>query len=153
MGRPRIYFVVADGQGELFCDGDGKLRVRGATDSAGLARCRYEMPLYSHRNSGQKKIDDDFVDALRGLMSTFGVAAGTLTDDEQLQAATPEKYRRENLTNERGGFDSPEKEMAYFYQLAQAKQRVQSPQLTQFDEFGSIIGQDYIDEEVMEAVG
>jgi hypothetical protein len=45
MGRPRIYFVVADGQGELYLDGDGKVRVRGGTDSKGLARCRYEMPL------------------------------------------------------------------------------------------------------------
>jgi hypothetical protein len=82
MGRPRIYFVVADGQGELYMDGNGKLRVVGATDSTGLARCRYEMPLYSHRNTGSKKIDDDFVDSLRGLMATFGVSADSLTKNE-----------------------------------------------------------------------
>jgi hypothetical protein len=82
MGRPRIYFVVADGQGELYVDGNGKLRVGGATDSRGLARCRYEMPLYSHRNTGAKKIDDDFVDSFRGLMATFGVSADNLTKGE-----------------------------------------------------------------------
>jgi hypothetical protein len=153
MGRPRIYFVVADGQGELFCDTDGKLRVRGASDSTGLARCRYEMPLYSHRNQGRKKLDDDFVDALRGLMSTFGVAAGALTESEQLHAATPEKYRRENLTNERGGFDRPELEMAYNFQQAQAKQRLQTQSLTTFDEFNTPVSRDYVDDEVMEAVG
>lgn len=97
MGRPRIYFVVADGQGELYCDGDGKVRVRGATDSGGLARCRYEMPLYSHRNAGAKKLDDDFVDGLRGLMSTFGVQAGALTASEKFEAQIPEEYRLANL--------------------------------------------------------
>lgn len=84
MGRPRIYFVVADGQGELYVDSSGKLRVTGAKDSAGLARARYEMPLYSHRNSGQKKIDDDFVDSLRGLMSTFGVTSDSLSRVERV---------------------------------------------------------------------
>jgi hypothetical protein len=66
----------------LYLDGNGKLRVVGATSSAGLARCRYEMPLYSHRNTGQKKIDDDFVDSFRGLMATFGVSADNLTQSE-----------------------------------------------------------------------
>ena len=148
MGRPRIFFVVADGQGELFCDVDGKLRVRGATDSTGLARCRYEMPLYSHRNAGQKKIDDDFVDALRGLMSTFGVAAGQLTEQEQILQAIPERYRPENLQNERGGYDSPEKEMTYNFQQAQAKARIRVNQVTTFDEFGGIVAQDYAEDSV-----
>lgn len=83
MGRPRIYFVVEDGQGELYVDGDGKMRVRGAVDSGGFARARFEIPLYSQFNSGQNKRDDDFVDALRGLMSTFGVAAAEQTPAEK----------------------------------------------------------------------
>lgn len=146
MGRPRIYFVVADKQGELFCDVDGKLRVRGATDSTGLARCRYEMPLYSHRNAGKKKIDDDFVDALRGLMSTFGVASGQLTEQEQVIQAIPEKYRPENLQNERGGFDRPELEMTYNFQQAQAKARLQVSQIITFDEFDQVVAQDHIED-------
>jgi hypothetical protein len=139
MGRPRIYFVVEDGQGELYLDGDGKVRVRGAIDSNGLARCRYEMPLYSHRNAGKKKIDDDFVDALRGLMSTFGVQADALTDEEELVAATPEQYRPENAYA--GGY-SPEREMSVNYQLALAKQRVQTTRIVTFDEFNRPIGQE-----------
>jgi hypothetical protein len=138
MGRPRIYFVVADGQGELYCDGDGKLRVRGARDSHGLARCRYEMPLYSHRNAGKKKIDDDFVDALRGLMSTFGVHADALTESEELIAATPKKYRAETVF---GADYTPEKEMSFHYQTALAKQRVQIGQAVTFDEFNQPVDQ------------
>lgn len=136
MGRPRIFFVVADGQGELYCDSDGKLRVRGATDSRGLARLRYEMPLYSHRNQGAKKIDDDAVDSLRGLMSTFGVASDQLTEDEQVHQATPEKYRMENIQ----GPITPELEMAVAYQKMLARQRVQSHQAVSFDEFGAPVG-------------
>lgn len=144
MGRPRIYFVVADGQGELFCDTDGKLRVRGAVDSAGLARCRYEMPLYSHRNTGQKKLDDDFVDALRGLMSTFGVAAGALTEQEQIAAEMPDKYTFEALLarSPHANGLTPELEMAYQFQQAQAKQRAEAKtqRMVSFDELGNPVG-------------
>jgi hypothetical protein len=145
MGRPRIFFVVADGQGELFCDGDGKLRVRGATDSAGLARARYEMPLYSHRNAGAKKIDDDFVDALRGLMSTFGVAAGALTDQEQVAAAVPDKYR--GLVDGTVPITSPEMEITRNFQQAMAKQRVQTSWIISFDEFDRPLGQEQDEQE------
>ena len=138
MGCPRIFFVVADGQGELYLDGNGKIRVTGATSAAGLARCRFEMPLYSHRNQGKKKIDDDFVDALRGLMSTFGVQADSLTESEELVAATPEKYRPETLYA--NGY-SYEKEMAYNYQQAMAKQRVQVNVAVTFDEYNNVISQ------------
>lgn len=137
MGRPRIYFVVADGQGELYCDGDGKVRVRGATDSGGLARCRYEMPLYSHRNAGQKKIDDDFVDGLRGLMSTFGVKAGELTASERFESQIPEEYRLANLlqpsaTSLTGRMTiSPSDQMAYDLQRSFAASRMK-PRRTRY---------------------
>ena len=140
MGRPRIYFVVADGQGELFCDGDGKLRVRGATDSAGLARARFEMPLYSHRNAGAKKIDDDFVDALRGLMSTFGVHSGALTENEQVVAAVPDKYR--DLVDGTVAATTPEMEMTRNFQRALAQQRVQTSQMVSFGEDDRPLGQE-----------
>jgi hypothetical protein len=134
MGRPRIYFVVADGQGELYLDGSGKLRVTGAQDSYGLARARYEMPLYSHRNQGNKKIDDDFVDALRGLMSTFGVHADELTTSEKVHDAIPEKYRFENVA--KAGPITPEKEMALNFQRALARQKLETQdRIVTFDEY------------------
>lgn len=137
MGRPRIYFVVADGQGELYCDGDGKVRVRGATDSGGLARCRYEMPLYSHRNQGAKKLDDDFVDGLRGLMSTFGVQAGPLTASEKFEQSIPEEYRLANLlqpsaTSLTGRLTmTPQQQMAYDLQRQFAASRMK-PRRTRY---------------------
>ena len=148
MGRPRIYFVVADKQGELFCDIDGKLRVRGATDATGLARCRYEMPLYSHRNQGSKKLDDDFVDGLRGLMSTFGVHADVLTEQEELIIATPEKYRPENAYA--NGY-TPEREMSVRFQQERARQRVLSlsSRIVSFDEFGFPLDTEIEEEDAM----
>lgn len=132
MGRPRLYFVVADGQGELYCDIDGKLRVRGATSAAGLARARFEMPIYNHRNNGDKKLDDDFVDALRGLMSTFGVGADELTKGEQINRAMPEKYRYETLLaqspHEHGL--TPEQETAFIFQQDRAKKLVEVKNVT-----------------------
>lgn len=83
MGRPRIYFVVADDQGALYADNDGKLRVKGAVSDRGLARLRFEMPLFSSLNRGPAKINDDAVDSLRGLMSTFGVQSKGLSEHEQ----------------------------------------------------------------------
>jgi hypothetical protein len=145
IGRPRIYFVVADGQGELYVDGNGKLRVMGATDSKGLARCRYEMPLYSYRNAGKKKIDDDFVDSLRGLMSTFGVAADALTEQEQVIAAVPDKYRE--LVEGTMKPTTPEMEMTRNFQQAMAKQRVNVNVMVTFDEAGNPVGQEQGEEE------
>lgn len=137
-GRPRIFFVVADGQGELYCNGDNKLRVRGATDSRGLARARYEMPLYSFRNSGEKKLDDDFVDALRGLMSTFGVHADQKTQSEREREALPPKYREIAEQSAKGGL-TPAQEMSLNFQMARAKQKVKSG-VRQWDWAGNEIG-------------
>ncbi len=129
MGRPRLYFIVEDGQGELYIDGNGKLRVAGAKDDQGFARARYEMPLYSHRNSGQKKIDDDFVDSFRGLMATFGVESDKLTQSEQLEALIPEKYKPESLKENY----SYEREMSVNFQIAQAKKKME-PDIIMFDD-------------------
>lgn len=146
IGRPRIYFVVQDGQGELYCDIDNKLRVVGGKDSYGLARCRYEMPLYSHRNAGDKKINDDFVDALRGLMSTFGVDAGKLTHTELVQQAIPEKYRPEVMKASTGTL-TPEQELSYEFQLARARRQVGKTGIVEFnDRLERVDGDDDPDE-------
>lgn len=97
MGKPRLIFVVEDGQGELFVDVNGNLRVKGAKDCYGFARARFEIPIYSWRNTGQKKIDDDFVDCARGLLAVFGTTAGEKTADERFEDTLPEDLRWENI--------------------------------------------------------
>jgi hypothetical protein len=95
-GAPRLFFVVEDGQGELYVDDVGEVRVIGARNAEGLARLRYEIPLYNHRNNGERKIDDDAVDALRGLMATFGVSADRLTEDEKIDAQLADGWKLAN---------------------------------------------------------
>jgi hypothetical protein len=91
MGRPRLYFIVEDEQGSLWSNGID-LYVTGAQDADGFARARFEIPLYSHKNAtGDKKIDDDFVDAFRGLMNRFGVRADSKTRDEIVEEALESK--------------------------------------------------------------
>ncbi len=95
MGRPRLFFLVDDEQGELKSDPAGNLFVLGAKNAQGFARARFEMPLYSFRNSGARKIDDDFVDAFRGLMNVFGVEATEKTYEER----ATEKYTAATIYN------------------------------------------------------
>jgi hypothetical protein len=103
-GRPRLFFIVDDPQGELRRDATGKLYVTGAKDARGFARARFEMPLYSHRNTGEDKIDDDYVDAFRGLMNIFGVWASEKTEQEEINdyinQNMPEHVRGEELTDQ-----------------------------------------------------
>lgn len=88
-GSPRWFFIVDDSQGELLVDELGNLFVAGAKDAKGFARVRFEFPIYNHRNSGQKKIDDDITDAALGLMNIFGVDAASLTKEEAIQSYMP----------------------------------------------------------------
>ena len=92
-GRPRFYFIVPDEQGELVYGDLGKLTVAQPNDSDGFARARYEIPLYSHLNSGQNKIDDDFVDALLGLANVFMVTSDTMDAAERRELALPESLQ------------------------------------------------------------
>lgn len=73
-------------QGEL-----GRITVAQPKDCKGFARARYEIPLYSHQNSGRNKTDDDYVDALLGLMNVFGVTSKALTIDEEVAKEIQEK--------------------------------------------------------------
>ncbi len=97
MGCPRIFFVVPDEQGKLITDSFGKLYVAQPKDSEGFARARYEIPIYSQYNTGQNKIDDDFVDAFRGKMNVFGVTSQALTFDEKLVREVETQYPQERL--------------------------------------------------------
>jgi hypothetical protein len=101
-GRPRLFFVVPDGQGELIQGDVGKVYVAQPSNYKGFARARYEMPLYSQLNTGQNKIDDDFVDALRGLANAFFISSEPLTQEEILEQAMPAEYRISEMLKKTG---------------------------------------------------
>ena len=91
-GRPRMFLVVADDQVET------------ATDGAGLARLRAELPEYKHPTTaggreGTKpdKIFDDAVDALRMIASVHMPRAEPMTQENQIERALPVEVRRERL--------------------------------------------------------
>jgi hypothetical protein len=93
MGRPRIFFIVPDDQGELIAGEFGKLLVAQPTDYKGFARARFEIPLYSQYNVGANKIKDDYVDALLGIANVFVVPAQGLTRQEKREQALPPHLR------------------------------------------------------------
>ena len=82
-GRPKYYILVPDDQGALKCDPAGHLYVAQPINGDGCARLRAEMPVYSHRNTGNKKIFDDAVDALRGLAGEYMILPQALTSEER----------------------------------------------------------------------
>ena len=93
-GRPRLYFIVADNQGSLKVDVNNELYVLGAKNAEGMARARFEMPLYSFRNqNANNKIDDDWIDGFRGLMNVFGVYSEDMSDMERIVRDTPEPLK------------------------------------------------------------
>ncbi len=108
MGRPRFYMVVPDDQGELLQGEMGNCYVAQPTNYKGLTRARYELPLYSHQNSGQNKTDDDYVDALLGLMNVFGVHSEPLSPAEEREKWVPHHFR---LSEIEGRADSQPEEL------------------------------------------
>ncbi len=100
IGCPRLFFVVEDKQGKLLTDSLGKLFVAQPSDAKGFARARFEIPIYSHQNSGQHKIDDDFVDSFRGLMNMFGVSSQALTEFEKEEMQLPEHLQIIKVQND-----------------------------------------------------
>lgn len=102
MGRPRLYFLVADGQGELYMEGD-KERVKPPKDHAGLIRGRAEIPTYKNKqtlagnelDTPDNKIFDDFIDMLRGLARYFMVAIKKASEADKIEKALPETLRKE----------------------------------------------------------
>jgi hypothetical protein len=103
-GMPRIFLVVADGQGELNHIGQ-QLVVKGAQNEAGLARLRAEIPLYhlpTDATGAEKRLPkplfNDAVDALKALASRFFPPYEVLTEEERNMRAARKKY--EHLTPE-----------------------------------------------------
>jgi hypothetical protein len=126
LGRPRLYLVVADSQGEFVPDAAGALAahhgappweippaqttalgwtVRQPIDSRGLARTRAELHAYHypHAADGQErdrpvKIFDDIIDALKALADLFFPRSAAATDAEKFELSLPEHLRQENLS-------------------------------------------------------
>lgn len=101
---PRILWVVADGQGELYVDKDGRMKARPATDVDGLMRARWEIPKYRNpttatgqESEGVIKIDDDYIDAAKALAARFFPQPGGETEAEKIEAQIPAPLRAEAL--------------------------------------------------------
>lgn len=105
MGRPRLYVIVADGQGEVTRGTAGRWTARGASDERGMSRLRWEMPRYHYPQTAAGlerekplKADDDAIDALKHIAGPFFPRRAPLTRDERIEAALPEGWRREAVT-------------------------------------------------------
>jgi len=120
MGRPRLFLVVADGQGECYRDDLGEWCVRPAIDEGGLARLRWEIPQYHYPKTlaGEEKerVDkknDDAVDALRGLANKFFPTVSPKTAEELREEALPPTVRQAAVEEKpRGTWEREGAEMA-----------------------------------------
>jgi hypothetical protein len=86
VGRPRTFFVVANGQGELYVDSMGQLAVMPAIDETGMARTRDEYPNYRKPDTSEgaekkdaPKLRDDIIDCDRALIGRVGPQIQPLT--------------------------------------------------------------------------
>lgn len=101
-GRPRLYFIVADGQGELYMEGS-ELKIKPPIDHHGLIRGRAEMPEYKNKqtldgvesDSPDNKLFDDFVDMLKGFGQHFMLAIKRATENDKIEMALPKPLRKE----------------------------------------------------------
>lgn len=104
MGRPMIYIIVDDDQGECYFDYmTQKWQVRPGKDDSGLARLRAEFGVYHYPKSEAgkavkkqrpEKLFDDCMDCLRCMAVTFPPVA-SYTIAEQLELELPESLRAE----------------------------------------------------------
>jgi hypothetical protein len=97
-GRPKVYLVVADGQGELRRDGSGGYIVTGAKDTSGLLNLRRQIVGYHYppEEAGKpaglmrpRKVDDDLIDPLRAFAVHRWPPPKRLTEAEAMEASRP----------------------------------------------------------------
>jgi hypothetical protein len=97
-GRPKIYLIVADGQGELQSNGMGGYFATAARDSGGLLNLRRQIVGYHYpaEEAGKpaglmrpRKIDDDLIDPLRAFAVHRFPAQNTLSVMEALTQRLP----------------------------------------------------------------
>lgn len=103
-GRPRLFFIVADDQGALGVDAEGRLTVSPPRDAQGLARLRWEFPQYRHPVSADGTeqhrtpiLNNDAIDALRFLATGFFPQPGDLSEQQKRDQALPEEMRSRKL--------------------------------------------------------
>jgi hypothetical protein len=106
MGRPKIYLVVADGQGELLEKRDSEFYVAAGKDSAGLVNLRRQIVGYHYppeeagKPAGQmrpRKIDDDLIDPLRAFAVHGFPAKPARTEREERDVGRPTSLRNDAL--------------------------------------------------------
>lgn len=96
-GRPRDFYVVTDGQGELFVDKTGKLQVKPAVDELGMARTRWEYPRHrpKHSTEGEEKPapkrDDEMVDTDRALAGRIYSLVKSLSAEQRVRFIVNQK--------------------------------------------------------------
>lgn len=108
-GRPTIFFVVDDDQGELmFNDSVNKFHVKPAKDSGGMIRTRAEFPMYHYpvselgkevRKMRPFKSFDDAMDVVRCVATESFAPINELTLKEKFQEHLPEHLRNANIEN------------------------------------------------------
>ena len=101
-GRPTIFFVVSDGEGELLRKGSGEYYVQSARSFGGLVNLRRQVMRYHYppeeegKPVGQmrpRKIDDDVVDDLRAFATHRWPKRPTLNEEERRQQRLPARMR------------------------------------------------------------
>ena len=96
---PKLYFVVADEEGEAFYNEFSKRwKSRPALTQAGLKRARNEMSTYHWSDDGKtpEKFMDDFVDTLRGAAIEFPPKASR-SKAEILEESLPTALQAETI--------------------------------------------------------
>lgn len=119
MGRPMIYLVVDDEQGEMqFEPSTKKLYIAKSKDSRGLHRLRSEFPVYHFATTElgkevtrmrPKKTFDDAMDVLRCIASEMFAPIKLMTTNEKLMNALPENFKSDKIA----GLSSEDKAVAY----------------------------------------
>lgn len=104
-GRPRLYIIVEDSQGELI-NVDGVWTVSNAIDDAGFKRLRQEIPLYhipsSEAGKAAKqqrpfKAMDDAIDTVRALAAQLWPEIKELSQAQKLDKKMPDRFKGKNL--------------------------------------------------------
>jgi len=92
-GRSRFILIVEDDQGSIEPNG----KQRQPYDARGFARLRAEIARYTEEKlkGGPAKIFDDMVDTVLKLAENFFIPIARPKEEDQIQAAIPEVYRKD----------------------------------------------------------
>jgi hypothetical protein len=107
MGRPSLFLVSDDAQGELHYNQTlQNYTVHMPEDNKGLIRTRFEFPAYHYASSEvgkevkkmrPKKTFDDAMDVVRCVATDCFAPISPLTDEERYERGLPDTLKRDNL--------------------------------------------------------